>query len=90
MTNEQSSDIKSETHNPALVEQRRPGRREYRMPELIRLPLRHGGSLIPPSAEGEVFDHGKSELEPFTGIMIAVGLSLLLWMTVGALFYYVT
>jgi hypothetical protein len=89
MDHEQSPDIKSETHGPSLAEQRRPGRGEYRSPELIRLLRRDGGSPIPPSAEGSAFDHEKSQLEPFTGIMVSVGLSLLIWFTVSALFYYV-
>jgi hypothetical protein len=87
MIDGQSPDIKSKTHDPGLVEQRRPGRREYRMRELIGLPRRHGCSPIPPSAEA--IDHGKSQLGTFTGIMVAVGLSLLIWISVGAFFYYV-
>ena len=88
MLDEQLPEIKSPTSDSACVQRRRPGRHLYHMPELLRLLRRDGGSAEHPLIEDDLSDRNPDQLKPFTGVMVAVGLSVPIWLTITGLLYY--
>jgi hypothetical protein len=87
---EQLPQIKSATHDPAFADRRRPGRRFYLIPELRRLLQRDGSSSDHRLIADDHRDQEPDQLKPFTGIMVAVGLSVPIWMTIAVLLCYLT
>jgi len=87
MINEKSPRIDSDAGDPVPLERRRPGRREYLVPELIRLLRGDSRADGTPPVKDEVVDREHNQLKTFTGIIISVGLSLLIWLTIAVLFY---
>jgi hypothetical protein len=88
MLDQELPQIGSVTRAPARVEWRAPRRRLYLVPELARLPLRDGDSTRHPSIEDNLSDQEPDHLKPFTGVMVAVGLSIPIWITISGLLYY--
>ena len=88
MIHERPPQIKAEAGESALVERRRPGRREYLIPDLIRLLRRDGRLRETQPIETEVVDSDYDQLTPFTGVMVAVGLALPMWTAIAALLYF--
>jgi hypothetical protein len=88
MLDEQLPKTGSVTCDPERVERRRPGRRSYLMPELLRLLRREVGSSEHPIIEDSLDDQDPDQLKPFTGVLVAVGVSIPLWMTIAGLLYY--
>jgi len=58
------------------------------MPELRRLPLRNGDAARHASIEDNLSDQDPDHHKPFTGVMVAVGLSIPIWIAIGGLLYY--
>jgi hypothetical protein len=88
MLDEQLPEARSVTRDPARVERRRPGRRLYLMPELLRLLRRNGGFPEHPQIDDDLVDQDPDQLKPFTGIIVAVGVSIPIWITIAGLLYW--
>jgi hypothetical protein len=88
MLDERPPKTKSVTPDPAGVERRRPGRRLYLMPELLGLPHRDRGTAEHSLPEDDPGDQDPDQLKPFTGVVVAVGVSIPIWMTIVGLIYY--
>jgi hypothetical protein len=82
MLDEQLPETKSTTHNLVRFDGRLPGRRLSLLPELLRLPQRHNDA----ASRRSIGD--QSELTPFTGVMVAVVLSVPIWIAISGLVYY--
>lgn len=85
MLDEQLPAIKSVTNDPTRVA--RLGRRSHHMPELHRLPPRIGDSARYPLIEEDPGDQNPDHLRPFTGVMVAVVLSVPIWIAIAGLLY---
>jgi hypothetical protein len=78
---------RSATRDPASSARRQPGWRRYPLAELLTLPRREANS-----SRQRLFadqdDQDPDHLKPFTGIIVAVGLSVPIWLTIAGLLYY--
>ncbi len=87
MLDERLPDIISNAGSPARVEQRPFVIRLRLTPELLRLPQGAGGTPRQTLHEHRSDDRDPDHLRPFTGIMVAVGLSAAIWLTITGLLY---
>jgi hypothetical protein len=86
MLDKQQPDILAKPGESTGVE-RRTGRRRYLVPRWPRLLRRNGGSLSHPLNDDDLDDRDPDQLKPFTGIIVAVGLSVPIWLTITGLLY---
>jgi hypothetical protein len=57
------------------------------MPELLRAPLRGGGPTRHPLLEDDLIDQEPDHLKPFAGVMVAVAMSVPIWIIITGLLY---
>jgi hypothetical protein len=85
---ERPPNLKSIEGDPVRVERREHDQRLHHMPVALRLPAHDRGSAEHPWIEANTSDHDPDHLKPFTGVMVAVGLSVPIWLTISGLLYY--
>jgi hypothetical protein len=87
MLDEQLPLTGSATRDPACPGRRQPRWRGYPLAELLRMPRRDGHSSRHRKVDNQD-DQDPDHLRPFTGVMVAVGLSVPIWLTITGLLYY--
>jgi len=80
--------VSSATRDPVRVERRRPIRHLNFIPALLGLPRRDGAPTTHPLIDDDFSDREPDHLKPFTGVMVAVGLSIPIWIMITGLLYY--
>jgi hypothetical protein len=80
--------IISATRIIARVERGQSRRHVYFMPELRRAPQPGGGSTRHQLIDDDLSDQEPDHLKPFTGVMVAVALSIPIWIIITGLLFY--
>jgi hypothetical protein len=75
--------------NSPKIRSRDPGRHLNFMPASLRLPRRDAAPTRHPLIEDDFSDQEPDHLKPFTGVMVAVGLSIPIWIIITGVLYYV-
>ena len=86
MLDEQLPETGSPATNPARQGRRLPA---PLTPELLQLCRREDRPAAHPLIGDDFGGRDRDELRPFTGVLVAVGLSVLIWITITGLLYYV-
>jgi len=78
----------SAARNPARAERRQPRQHLNFTPALLGLPRRDDAPTRHPLIEDDFSDQEPDHLKPFTGVMVAVGLSIPIWFIITGLLFY--
>jgi hypothetical protein len=88
MFDEELPKIRSVRREAARVERRQPRRHLNFIPALPGPPRRDGGPIRHPLVADDLDHQDRDHLKPFTGIVVAVGLSIPIWIIITGLLYY--
>jgi hypothetical protein len=78
----------SATRDFVRAERRQPRRPVCFAPELLSVPRRGGDPVRHPLFEDDLIDQEADHLKPFAGVMVAVAISIPMWIIITGLLYY--